>query len=194
MLGAGVSVRRSLDPFVTKSGLERYASSGLFRATERHRNARIKRSPNRGSSDAYHLRMDAHRLEDPFHFRGFDANSPLALRPPLKVANRDQLTADPEQPVVRLAEPIVERRHGDPETSGGLAGSEQFFGHVTDTRSETRLPEEPRGSDPSRERAPSLRVSPHRLLADSHGCRTVRIPSEPRKNNRLLFGTRGPDC
>ncbi len=76
------------------------------------------------------LRHDEHQFAKPVDLAGFDLDLALAVSTGLKVADRDALAANDEQADVGLPEPIVERRHGDSETTRGLfRGQEYFRGH-----------------------------------------------------------------
>jgi len=73
---------------------------------------------------------DAHLLPDALDLRHFYLDSPLAIWAALKIMNRHRIAADEEQAMVRLAEPIVKRRHGYPETFRRIVSREISNGHA----------------------------------------------------------------
>lgn len=75
------------------------------------------------------LRPHAHQLSHPLHFADFDSNATLAAGTTLQEIDRDPLTADFQFADTAPPEPVVERRHGDAESSGGFGGGEEFVGH-----------------------------------------------------------------
>lgn len=78
-----------------------------------------QRRANRDGAGPY-----AHELAQSLYFTSLKPNPALAPRAALKKINRDPLPADFEFTDPALAGPIVKRRHGDPEASGGFGGSE----------------------------------------------------------------------
>ena len=71
------------------------------------------------------LRTDPHQLSNPLHLSCLDSDSPLPLRPTLEVVDGHRLSADNEQPLVRHAEPVVERGHGNAQTTASLGWRKQ---------------------------------------------------------------------
>jgi hypothetical protein len=71
--------------------------------------------------------QDAHEFPEPLDFMRFDLDAALSLRASLEVADPDLCTANDEKAVVRLAQPIIERRNGDTEPQSGLLRAQQLL-------------------------------------------------------------------
>lgn len=92
-------------------------------------NSRPLRLLNRRRASDDGLRPHAHQFSQPNYFAGFDSNATLPAGTSLQEIDRDALLADFQFADAAPTEPIVERRHGDAESTGGFGGSEKFVGH-----------------------------------------------------------------
>ena len=100
------------------------------RPTQRRGDSWKSSQPNRWSTYSGRLRPDAHQFQDALDFLERNAYPSLPLGAALPVVDRDRLSAEDEQASIRLAQPVIPGRHGDPETLGGLRGSQWFDGHA----------------------------------------------------------------
>ena len=70
------------------------------------------------------LWMDAHEFAKSINLTRLDLNFSLTSLAGLKIVDRYGLTPNRQKPAVRLAQPVVKRRHGDAQTLGRLVGAQ----------------------------------------------------------------------
>lgn|GEM_PF-5623409 len=73
---------------------------------------------------------DMHSLLESLDFLGLNCYPSLAPGTALVVPNREQFATNEQTAVVRLPEPIIQRRYSDAQTARGFLHGEQVEGHV----------------------------------------------------------------